>query len=147
MKDYYQAEEQEAEQEERKSAGGKRSGPKKNSQLKVFYLENELGSNSCFLNVVIQNFWHLEGFRKALKAVIRWRREQEVESSAANPTFEALVEAMNRLFVTEEYTIASLDQLKQAFFRSQVGGGSIVAVNVKADAGEAFTHILESTHK
>jgi len=36
-------------------------------QHKVFKLTNNVGDNNCFLNVFLQNFWHLEGFRNTLK--------------------------------------------------------------------------------
>ena len=30
-------------------------------------LENETGSNNCFLNVIIQSFWHLTSFRTSFQ--------------------------------------------------------------------------------
>jgi hypothetical protein len=50
--------------------------PPKNSQYLIFKLRNDVGENTCFINVVIQNIWHLETFNKTLKRIVRWNREQ-----------------------------------------------------------------------
>lgn len=33
----------------------------------LFGLENSAMANNCFINVVVQNIWHLSGFKHVLK--------------------------------------------------------------------------------
>ena len=39
-------------------------------QNMLFRLENEDLANNCFINVVVQNIWHLNGFKHVLKEII-----------------------------------------------------------------------------
>ena len=80
-------------------------------QHRCFKLANNAGDNNCFLNVVIQNFWHMEAMRQTLKSVIRW--EHPVHPGAkVNQVFYQLSTLCNQILDADEQDELTVDLLK-----------------------------------
>ena len=53
----------------------------------LFMLDNAEYANNCFLNVVIQNIWHLSGFHRILKDVILEAKRLEDTNEECDKVF------------------------------------------------------------
>lgn len=88
------------------------------SQLREHGLENELGANHCFLNVVIQALWNLKSFRRRLLSTplphndsssIDGGRGQLNEDLGGKPAPERCYAALKEVF--SEYSASEVDTL------------------------------------
>ena len=120
---------------------------KNDKQHRVFKLTNNVGDNNCFLNVFLQNFWHLEGFRSTLKQVIRWKERNVRPGHKVNQLFSQLAILCNQILDVNEEEELTVDILKQSLFIEMSNHGSMSQLNSKADAIEAFQLILNAIHE
>ena len=102
-------------------------------------LENDLGDNHCFLNVVIQAFWNLQSFRK-LVLHAPWHQHSEDRSCC----YCALKSLFNEFASSEADTIPP-DSLRQALSSVYDAKGRFKTGDME-DATETIEAILGILH-
>ena len=116
-------------------------------QYRLFKLSNNIGDNNCFLNVIIQNFYHLEAFRETLKRVIRWKKPRQFNlGQGVNQVFEQLCILCNQILDAEDESFITVDIFKQHIFSAMNNSSNSRSqdesfgpqMNLKADATECF---------
>lgn len=108
----------------------------------LFKLVNDQRSNNCFVNVVVQNFWHLNGFAFAMKDTI-------LESSRLRPQNGVLYQLsrlLKKIKESNEFELHTVAELKNAILTEMYGADGF-DWNEQADACEAFQLILKKYHE
>jgi len=100
-------------------------------------LENRIGENNCFLNVIIQSLWHLESFKRQFIQC-----EEHNHKTSDDCIFCALKIIFNQYNFGEEEIIPPLHEALSHVFAKQLR----FQMNELGDAAEAFEKILESIH-
>ena len=89
-------------------------------QNMLFRLVNEQQANNCFVNVVIQNLWHVRGFQYVLKDVIlEGPRLQEHHGIVFY-----LARLLKEIKESNEGSVHSVSALKTAILSDMYGAGS-----------------------
>ena len=96
-------------------------------QTKIIKFTNQYNQNNCFLNVVVQNIWHLPAFKPVILQVIKnWqaaqiKKELNFVEKALSPMksklFLALGQFLNELYECEEDSTLNVYPLKVELFR------------------------------
>ena len=108
-------------------------------QNMLFGLENDRKANNCFVNVVIQNIWHLNGFKFVLRDTILAASQLDPENT--DPILFKFAWLLKGIKEGEESAVYSVAQLKHGMLTEMFGAGSF-EWNEQADACEAFLLIL-----
>lgn len=107
----------------------------------LFRLVNEQQSNNCFVNVVVQNIWHLTGLQNVLKELIlEYPRLKQQDGIVY-----FLSKLLKEIKESREGSIHSVSTLKEAILTEMFGKGCF-DWNEQADASEAFLLVLKKTH-
>eukprot|EP00435_Cladocopium_sp_Y103_P018747 s2282_g4.t1 len=107
-------------------------------------LENDLGDNHCFLNVVIQAFWNLQSFRKLLLQAPWHEHGAEGEESDGSCCYCALKSLFDEFACSEADTIPP-DSLRQALSSVYDAKGRFKTGDME-DATETIEAILGILH-
>mmetsp|Transcript_702 Transcript_702/g.974 ORF Transcript_702/g.974 Transcript_702/m.974 type:complete len:129 (+) Transcript_702:319-705(+) len=110
----------------------------------LFGLENDEMANNCFINVVVQNIWHLNGFKHVLKQTIL--EAENLQKSASDQIMYELAHLLREIKESREGDIHSVADLKQAVLTEMFGNGGF-RWNEQADACEAMLLILGKVHE
>lgn len=110
----------------------------------LFRLDNDHQANNCFINVVVQNIWHLNGFKFLLRDMVILA--ERIDREEADPIVFELVQLLKEVKESEEWTMHSVASLKKAILTEMFGAGNF-AWNEQADACEAFELILRKVHE
>ena len=109
----------------------------------LFKLVNEQQSNNCFVNVVVQNFWHLSGFVYALRDIIL---EADKLSRQEDGVLYELAQLLRDIKESAEGSTHSVANLKHQIL-TEIYGQDAFNWNEQADASEAFQMILKKYHE
>ena len=111
-------------------------------QNMLFRLMNDNNANNCFVNVVVQNFWHLNGFQHALKQIIlefpRLKKEDGIVYYFAK--------LLKEIKESHEGAVHSVAALKEAILTEMLGANNF-EWNEQADVAEAFLLLLNKIHE
>ena len=88
----------------------------------LFGLENNDYANNCFMNVVVQNIWHLNGFVHVLKDVIL--ETESLDPNSHDKIMYELAHLLRNIKESKEGTIHSAAALKQAVLGEMFGAGN-----------------------
>ena len=83
----------------------------------MFGLTNAHQSNNCFINVVIQNIWHLTGFQHVLKQVIL----ELPRLSQSDGIIFHLSKLLKEIKESDEGSVHSVSALKEAVLSDMFG--------------------------
>ena len=86
----------------------------------IFCLENRNYANNCFMNVVVQNIWHINGFKYILKDTII--AAERLDKNVDDPVMFELAQLLKKVKESKEGSTHSAADLKQAILTSMFGG-------------------------
>ena len=113
-------------------------------QNMLFGLENEDLANNCFINVVVQNIWHLNGFKHVLKEIIL--EYDSLNRDTSDRIVYELSKLLKEIKEQREGNIHSVADLKKAVLTEMFGRDGF-NWNEQADACEAMLLILNKVHE
>lgn len=100
-------------------------------QNMIFGLKNNNNLNNCFINCVIQNIWHLNGFKFILREAIL--AKDTLDKGHSNIIMYELATLLKAIKEGEEGAVYSVTPLKQAVLTEMFGAGNYES-NEQADA-------------
>lgn len=108
-------------------------------------LENDLGDNHCFLNVVIQAFWNLQSFRKLLLNASWHQHDGEDQEIARSTCCYCALKSLFNDFASSEADTIPPDSLRQALSSVYDAKGRFKTGDME-DATETIEAILGILH-
>ena len=105
----------------------------------LFGLENDNNANNCFINVVMQNIWHLNGFKFVLRDTIL--AADSLDSERTDPIMYKFAWLLKGIKEGEESAVHSVAALKHDVLTEMYGANQF-EWNEQADACEAFLLLL-----
>ena len=113
-------------------------------------LENAIGHNNCFLNVVVQILWHCDTFRITLQQHFSNAgltiSEMRLLVDNENATEITLINAVCLLFLDYQYTLYEVLDPERVRETLWLLSGKFQFGEI-ADANEAFEEILKQLHR